>query len=242
MEIEILIVALSSMGAVFGAMMVLRSSPTVFDRRRTWMTAGVILFSWWFSVCVAAGLGWFQATHGSVFPKIVIGWIPALVGFAAWAAFPSVKKRTDLLSAEALVGFQTFRLVGVAMLWSTAFGKLPAIFAMPAGIGGLLVGATAPWIARALARHATDSVKWAARWNALGFADILVAMVLGGLTGPGPNQLLSLDFPSVNSTSFPLAITPAFLVPLALLGHFLLWRTLRRRSTAELNRSANCHA
>ena len=105
-------------------------------------------------------------------------------------------------------------------------GSFPRASPCGGPLGGLVTGAAAPFVAIALARETTDSVRWAKRWNLLGLLDIVVAMILGGLSGPGPNQALSLGFPSAAATGFPLAITPAFLVPLALLGHFLSWRKL----------------
>jgi hypothetical protein len=47
---------------------------------------------------------------------------------------------------------QTLRVVGVAFLVVLALGKLPAGFAIPAGLGDIAVGVAAPLVARRLAR------------------------------------------------------------------------------------------
>jgi len=230
MEFEIAIVLLCSLGFLVGAAAVLRRALVGAEAcRRIVRVATGLFLAWWVSVVSAAWLGMFEIAPTGGFPKFLVGWVPAFAAMALWATSTRARGIVDRLSPVWLVGFQTFRLVGVAMLWGAWRGDLPPVFAVPAGIGGVLTGLTAPWVAWALFRTRTDSVKWAKRWNALGLADIAVAVVLGGLSGPGPDQILSVGFPSSAAMAFPLVVTPAFLIPLALLGHFAVWRTLRLR-------------
>jgi hypothetical protein len=69
-------------------------------------------------------------------------------------------------------------------------------------------------------------------WNLLGIADAVLAMTLGALTAPGPLQLQALapDHPNVLVGACPVALTPAFVVPLSLIFHDLWLRQLRRQA------------
>ena len=74
-----------------------------------------------------------------------------------------------------------FRVEGVAFLIIMALGHLPALFALPAGLGDIAAGIAAPLVAYRLARGTGHR---AARWhNAFGMTDLAVALTLGALTG-----------------------------------------------------------
>jgi cytochrome bd-type quinol oxidase subunit 2 len=66
------------------------------------------------------------------------------------------------------------------------------------------------------------------RWNLLGIADLVVAVSTGFLTAPSPFQMFAFDRPNQLITMFPLVLIPTFLVPLAILLHFVSLIQLRR--------------
>ncbi|MEQ1715407.1 MAG: hypothetical protein ABL907_05400, partial [Hyphomicrobium sp.] len=110
-------------------------------------------------------------------------------------------------------------------LW--AVGRLPGAFALPAGIGDLLVGGlalVAGWLA--LRR---DDLGFAAvnAWNWFGAFDLVVAVSTGFLTSPGPYQLIALDRPNLLITSYPLSMVPLFAVPLSFILHAIVWMKLK---------------
>lgn len=59
----------------------------------------------------------------------------------------------------------TLRAAGLAFVIVAGLGRLPAVVALPAGLGDIAVGLSAPWAARRLARgtgHGT--VRFTAAW------------------------------------------------------------------------------
>jgi hypothetical protein len=102
----------------------------------------------------------------------------ALIGPLAAARIPAVSR---LLAAPGTVARltwpHTLRVVGVLLLIVMALGHLPAVFALPAGLGDIAIGVTAPFVARRLARGAGHTrAVW---FNALGIFDLVVAVRTG---------------------------------------------------------------
>ena len=117
-------------------------------------------------------------------------------------------------------------LLGVALFWAGlgflslyAYGVLPAVFALPAGLGDMAIGFTAPWIILALVRRPAFAASAAfIRWNVLGILDLVVAVTIGTVSA-----MLASGAPGEISTApmatLPLLLIPAFLVPLFLMLH-----------------------
>ncbi len=130
-----------------------------------------------------------------------------------------------------LVGIQIYRVIGGNFLALWAFGAIPGVFALPVGIGDVLVGLLALPAAFYLGSGAARGRLVAVAWNFLGIADLVTAVTLGALSSPGPLQHLALDHPNVLTASYPTVMTPAFAVPLSLILHGLsLWQLWRRRT------------
>ena len=80
----------------------------------------------------------------------------------------------------------TFRVAGVAFLLTMALGHLPALFALPAGLGDIATGIAALLVARTLAQGRGHR---AALWlNAFGMTDLVVALTLGAPDRIPPDQ------------------------------------------------------
>ena len=74
-------------------------------------------------------------------------------------------------------------------------------------------------------------------WCLFGIADLVVAVMMGGMTSPGRAHLFALEAPNLLISSYPLVMVPTFAVPLALMLHGLvLWRL--RRETAPTGQLA----
>ena len=146
-------------------------------RRRAALLAGgaaVVLGGWFTASAVIAGHGWYHARLGHGVP-----WLPvAVAGFlglllalrripvvARALAAPGMASRLELPHA--------FRVVeGTAFLLTMALGHLPALFALPAGLGDIAAGIAAPLVARRLAQ---GTGRRAALWfNAFGMTDLVV--------------------------------------------------------------------
>jgi hypothetical protein len=118
----------------------------------------------------------------------------------------------------------TFRIVGVSFLIAMALGDLPAMFALPAGLGDIAIGVSAPFVARRLRQQDHEG---AVRFNVLGIIDLVVALTIGFLAGLGPWQPLDVT-PSTEALALlPLALVPTTAVPLAITLHIVSLRRLR---------------
>jgi hypothetical protein len=124
---------------------------------------------------------------------------------------------------------QIFRVVGVTFLVVMALGKLPAVFALPAGLGDMAIGVEAVFVARNLRRGV---VGHRAVWfNVLGLVDLVVALAIGFAAAPAVVRLLLISPTTEAISLLPLALIPATVVPLAAALHLLSLRRLMETST-----------
>jgi hypothetical protein len=210
-------------------------------RRRAALLAGgaAAVFGGWFTAsAVIAGHGWYHARLGHQVP-----WMPvAVVGFLGLLlALRRIPVVARALSAPGMANRlelpHSFRVAGVAFLLMMALGHLPALFALPAGLGDITAGIAAPLVARRLAR---GSGRRAALWfNAFGMTDLVVALTLGALTG---YQLLHVTPSGAAISSLPLALIPTAEVPLLLALHITSVTGLVRSRRAPLPATARLAA
>jgi hypothetical protein len=153
--------------------------------------------------------------------------LPIAAGILMFLGWRPLRRVVETVPQQWLVGVQLFRVEGVIFLTLYAAGLLPAQFALPAGIGDVLVGLLAPLVAIAYLRNSRHSNALVRAWNLLGIADLVVAVTTGFLTSPSPFQALALDKPNRLVGQYPLVMIPVFLVPLAFLLHFASLRKLR---------------
>jgi len=128
------------------------------------------------------------------------------------------------LDLPALIAAQTFRVIGGVFLIAWIGGTLPGGFALPAAIGDVAVGLTAPFVATAIARRRPLNV--ARVWNILGTADLIIAVTLGVLHAGPPLGLLAGPITTNAVAHYPMSLIPTFGVPLALLLHIRTFRAL----------------
>src|SRR6202044_706164 len=114
--------------------------------------AAVVLGGWFAASAVIAGHGWYHTRLGHGVP-----WMPvAVFGFLGLLLvlrrIPVVARAlTDPTTVNRLEIPHTFRVAGVAFLITMALGHLPALFALPAGLGDIATGFAALVIGRRLA-------------------------------------------------------------------------------------------
>lgn len=186
--------------------------------------AAVILIGWFAAVAVLGYLGVFAARADRL-PTIQFAILPALL-IGAYLITRSGARIIAAIPQQWLVGVQVYRALGVIFLLLLAAGELPGLFAWPAGLGDVIVGVLAPVVAIAYARAPRRNGDLVAAWNALGLADLAVALTTGFLTSPSSLRLFS-DAPNELVTRFPLVLIPAFLVPLSVLLHLASLSKLR---------------
>ena len=215
---------------LFGLWIALRRARLETSARiRTWSGIAAALVLWFIAIWSLASRGVFGAAPGGISPLPIAIGLPVLFAFVALTRSPRVGGAVAAATPAWLVGLQVYRVFGgnFVVLWS--FGAIPGAFALPAGIGDLLVGLLALPAAFYLASGAPGGRIAAIAWNILGIADLVNAIALGVLTSPGPLHLLALDHPNIALGSYPTVMTPAFAVPLSLILHGVsLWQLSRR--------------
>lgn len=204
---------------------------TVDPRQRTvtWLAVVLPLLAWYLAIWQFARTGGFQArpAGGSaplpVLPMAIF--LPLLIALPLLIRSKRLAAVLDAVSPAWLVGFQVYRVLGYVFLTRWAADELPGVFALPAGIGDVLVGALALPVAFYVRTGAVGGRAAAYAWNLLGILDLLVAVTIGALTATGR---LPVEVPNAATTSFPLVMIPAFAVPLSLILHGVsLWQLVR---------------
>jgi hypothetical protein len=133
--------------------------------------------------------------------------------------------------ASRLVLPHTLRIEGVVFLLLMAQGHLPAVFALPAGLGDIAAGISAPFIARHTAKPSA-----AIRFHLFGIADLAIALSIGFLAGLGPVQVFHGTASTLPLSQLPLALIVTVAVPAALTLHVISLTQLRRHAPVHLQR------
>jgi outer membrane protein TolC len=185
------------------------------------------LFGWlWLAGVLAAG-GTFQASASRWFPAAGLGiGLATLAGGVLLARSASLNAVINAVPLPWLVGIQLYRVVGLLFLVLYGAGQVPGEFAIPAGVGDVLIGLTAPLVAYGLHRAFAWSHGAAIVWNVAGMLDLAVAIGTGFLSSPGPLHLLAVDNPNHLITAFPLVLIPLFAVPLSVVLHLAALKRL----------------
>jgi hypothetical protein len=100
---------------------------------------------------------------------------------------------------------------------------LPAVFAVPAGIGDILVGITASRIA---SNVRAGRPRAGIIWNILGLGDLVMAIVLGVTAAPGALHLIATNPTTLAMSIIPMVLVPTFMVPLSMWLHIISLRSL----------------
>lgn len=206
--------------------------------RRT-VVGGVTLFLVaWLAACVyAAAHGAFNAA--ALFPKLPVALVlPLIVAFIALKAFPALRITVDKVPQEQLIGIQGIRLMGFAFLLLLVQNQLPAVFALPAGLGDMFVGLEAIFVARLFAQRAAPAPAMGLLLGATGIADFVVALAIGFLASTTPLRLIHVSPSTDLVTVLPLVMVPTFGVPLFIVLHGLSIGRILSRENPIRSRSA----
>lgn len=185
-----------------------------------------------------AALGLYRRSPESPVPWIALVLIATIIGMLALARTSRVAPALDAPGALVRLTLpHTFRIFGVVFLIAMADGGLPAVFAVPAGVGDIAIGLAAPFVAWRLGRGGGTGV--AISFNLLGALDLVMALTLGFMTAPGLFQVIEAS-PTTEAVSvLPLALIPSFAVPTAITLHVL---SLRRLLAVHRVRQEVAHA
>ena len=118
-----------------------------------------------------------------------------------------------------LIAVHTWRIGGIAFLWGMTQGLLDPAFAIPAGVGDILIGVTAIPFAIFLWKGYSWSKYAVVVWSVLGIADLVNAITLGVITNP--------DFRTSTMATFPWILVPTVAVPTAIALHGIVLYRLK---------------
>jgi hypothetical protein len=127
------------------------------------------------------------------------------------------------LPVKVLILLHVTRLVGIYFLLLHREGKLPWAFAVPGGIGDIVVAATALGVI-CLPLRTPFGRRAALIWNTLGLIDIVCVVSTAAVLGMrAPMSILALTIP-------PLVLLPTFLVPLIIASHLIIFDRLLEKN------------
>jgi hypothetical protein len=193
-------------------------------RRRRWAIGAALVFIVWLAaVMLLAANDFFRLDA----PRIPLALLVTLGAGYLFLLSRTFREIIAGIPQHWMIAIQTFRILGGVFLVRYFQGELPAVFAIPAGVGDVLTGIFAPvvaywWFAgKPYARGA------AIAWNLFGMADLVNAVIIGSLTGGAGGGIV-----------FPIVLIPTYAVPRAFLIHSysligLLGKTSRRPALAE---------
>jgi len=105
-----------------------------------WLAVAIPLTLWLTWIWAAAVSGAFQVRPG-VIPRIPIAVVvPVVVGLVAVTRSRRIAGAVDAAPLSWLVGVQAYRVLGGIFLLEWVHGAVPGAFAVPAGVGDMLVG------------------------------------------------------------------------------------------------------
>lgn len=192
------------------------------DQSRVVRISALVLIGW-LGIALALGVAGVYRTSSDQIPTIQYGiLVPILIGGMFIMRSSSVARVFEAVPQHWLIGIQFYRALGIIFLILYGAGKMPGLFAWPAGIGDVLVGALAPVVAIAYARGSEKNGDLAWAWNILGLTDLSVAVASGFVTE------FAFDLPNELLGAFPLVLIPIYLVPLSVLLHLASLTKLRR--------------
>ena len=185
-----------------------------------------LLFGGWLAMSsLVAGGGSYRSRLGYGVP-----WLPlAVLGFfgllLALTRVPLISRAlTGPAAQQRLLSPHSFRAGGIVFVIAMLLGRLPALFAVPAGFGDIAVGIATLWVARKLREGSqAKPLIW---FTLLGIADLVSALTLGALTGF--LQVVHVNPSATLNADLPLAIIPTVGVPLLLAMHITSLRVLSR--------------
>ena len=181
--------------------------------------SGAVLAAWFLLALGGSLLGVFDSQPR---PPLPLG-LAAVVPVAAFAVsyLTSVRFREFVLSLDLqmLTVAQTWRVAGIVFVILYVQGALPGVFALPAGLGDMAIGITAPVVAWYW--KPPFPRKTFVAWNLLGSLDLVNAVSLGVLASATPVGVLAGDVTTRLMGQFPLSLIPTFFVPLLLIFHLI---------------------
>jgi hypothetical protein len=177
----------------------------------------LLLVIWGLAVTAVGAMHLLSHLPPFVIPVIVGGITVALT--SATARIPWINEAVRQISLRGLVSAHLVRFIGIYFLWLHGQGRLPAEFAHNAGWGDIIAAAGALGLLF-WPEGAAGFRRMLVVWNVIGLADLFLAVGTGAwcsFTRPGSMSELRI---------LPMVLVPLWFVPMAMTGHFVIFRRL----------------
>ena len=174
--------------------------------------------------------GVFEAPVGErPYAILIAAILPGVVFGLAYSGLETFRQWVLALDMRQLILLHSWRMVGAGFVMLYFYDRLPALFALFAGVGDTMVAVTAVFVAIALYQHPGSVSRYRILlWNTFGLVDFIVAVSLGVLTRTGEVLHAAGQPGSDIMSSFPLALIPGFAVPFYFVTHLVIYAQLKR--------------
>jgi hypothetical protein len=217
--IVIIVQAVSSTLVWLGFYFGIRALPGARARQLRWIIGSALVAAAWLVGVFLLG----AAGNKVLLPRMALV-ATLLLGYLLLLS-PTFRSIVSAVPQHWLIGIQAFRILGGVWLVRYFAGQLPGLFALPAGIGDVATGLLAPFVAYAWYSGKPYAPGVAIAWTLFGMADLVVAVVLAGLTNGGAGGIV-----------FPIVLIPAYGVPRAFLIHSYSLIGLLRSTSQQARR------
>jgi hypothetical protein len=203
---------------------------------RTTLLAAAGVAGWLALTGAAAASG--RLRFDTVPPTMALPIVAMVVLTVALGLSPVGARLASGVPLAALVAVQGFRLpLELAMHCAAEEGLMPRAMSYSGFNFDIVTGTLALVVAGLLA--AGKLPRWGvAAWNLIGFALLVNVMVIANLAAPTPLRVFHEEPANVWITAFPWVWLPTVMVPMALLGHIVVFRRLRAERAAHASHPA----
>ena len=186
---------------------------------------------WFIAVLLAALSGEFEMAVGEPPAAILIAVIAPVIMFGVgYMTISAFRDWVLMLDMRQLILLHSWRMVGVGFVFLYFYGQLPALFALPAGIGDAVAAIGALFLGIALFKNASVvSRRKVFFWNTFGLLDFIIAVSMGMATRTNEWLYFANQASSDIMGQFPLVLIPGFAVPFYIITHLIIYAQLKQR-------------
>jgi hypothetical protein len=181
-----------------------------------------VLLVLWF--CLALIVGISGRFHDVSAPVVAAtAWISTAVALLACWKLPAIRRWATIVDLRWLIAPHLTRFVGFYFLFLYQRGQLPEGFAVPGGIGDIIVALIAGMLLVLSPSRRPREILLL--WNVFGLIDIIFVAFSALRFGLRDWQSMAL------LRELPLSLLPTFLVPLIIVSHVLIFVRLGRHDS-----------
>ncbi|RPD40898.1 hypothetical protein [Chitinophaga barathri] len=189
----------------------------------------VVSLSWMVLVGVVSGAGFFEDERSGL-PKVMLGVnLPVIL----YVVYLYRQLNPDKIQQNWLLAVHALRvLVEITLYRLFLDGKIPRIMTFEGWNFDILIGLTAILLLayRLYSGKGINRLFFRA-WNIAGIVFLAIIVITAILSAPSPIQQLAFDQPNIAVTRFPYIFLPAIVVPLVLLSHLLVLKSIGKQGS-----------